>query len=232
MPSTNHNFFWPQLIIGSELFVAKRFLDIVSDEVMSAELNHSSLKHELTRLKMISWLLSQFKARAKKDGIDIVRGMLKLSPFLLCTLPRSPYNSDIAVSEGFLIQELGLPSSVSDLPPVEDTAVWLVEPRRTTSVQKFSGTLVHPSPRSDKLAITISAFSHFVYEMTHQDLVLADIQGTMTLIKVLLSCAHRGLPFTGSPMTINGRNTIILFDFMTHSREGSVPFYLSLPSVT
>lgn len=87
---------------------------------------------------------------------------------------------DIVVSDGFLIREAGTPSSVSDLPPVPDTAVWLVEPRRTKSIEKFSGTMVHPS-RKDKLGITLSAFAHFVFQSSQSELVLADIQGMLSL---------------------------------------------------
>lgn len=81
------------------------------------------------------------------------------------------------MSEGFLVREIGEPSPASSLPNFdEDAAVWLVEPRRTKSVRKFSGTLVHPN-RTDKLGKTLSAFSHFVYELSGQEIVLADIQG-------------------------------------------------------
>lgn len=52
----------------------------------------------------------------------------------------------------------------------------MVEPRRTKSVQKFSGTLVHPS-RKDKVGITLAAFTHFVYEFSENEIVIADIQG-------------------------------------------------------
>lgn len=57
-----------------------------------------------------------------------------------------------------------------------DKAVWLVEPRRTTSVQKFSGTLAHPN-REDELGLTLIAFTHFIYDTSDKELVLADIQG-------------------------------------------------------
>jgi hypothetical protein len=88
--------------------------------------------------------------------------------------------SDILVSEGFLICEIGEPSYASSLSSFEDNAaVWLVEPRRTKAVRKFSGTLVHPS-RTDKLGLTLSAFAHFVYKYSGKELVLADIQGHFT----------------------------------------------------
>lgn len=57
-----------------------------------------------------------------------------------------------------------------------DVAVWLVEPRRTTSVVKYSGTLVHPT-RRDQVGIIVTAFAHYIYETSNKELVLADIQG-------------------------------------------------------
>ena len=137
--------------------------------------------------------------------------------------------SDVTVSNGFLIREEGLPSAASGLPPSAiDGAVWLVEPRRTTSVQKFSGTLVHPV-RNDKLGITLSVFTHFVYEASHQDLVLADIQGLYypsyhhcsNVSYTLFNFIH-----PGSPMVIGGCDTLVLFDLMTHSKSMYV-FYNS-----
>ena len=83
---------------------------------------------------------------------------------------------DIIVSEGFLICEQGTPSAASGLAPFKtDNMVWFVEPRHTRSVQKFSGTLVHPD-RQDKVGLTLASFAHFVYDASHEELVLADIQ--------------------------------------------------------
>jgi hypothetical protein len=85
--------------------------------------------------------------------------------------------SDIIISEAFLVREIGEPSPASSLLSFEqDSAVWLVEPRRTKAVRKYSGTLVHPS-RSDKLGMTLSAFTHFVYEWSGNEIVIADMQG-------------------------------------------------------
>lgn len=75
------------------------------------------------------------------------------------------------------MREVGEPSIASGLSAFEmDPATWLVEPRRTKSVMKFSGTLVHPS-RADKVGITLVAFVHFSYEISQKQLIFADIQG-------------------------------------------------------
>lgn len=86
------------------------------------------------------------------------------------------------MSDGFLIREQGASSTASQDPSGCDSATWLVEPRRTTSVIKFSGTLQHPS-QHDKIGKTITAFAHFVYQVSAKTLVFADIQG------MRLSCA-------------------------------------------
>lgn len=63
-------------------------------------------------------------------------------------------------------------TSISD----NSESVWLVEPQRTKTVIKFSGTMQHPST-NDKRGITIAAFTHFVFESSGRKLVFADIQG-------------------------------------------------------
>lgn len=78
---------------------------------------------------------------------------------------------DIQMSDGFLIKEH----------PSDGSTTWLVEPRRTTSVEKYSGTLQHPS-RRDKIGQTLTAFAHFVYEISAKALVFADIQGPLCVV--------------------------------------------------
>ena len=53
--------------------------------------------------------------------------------------------------------------------------MWLLEGRRTTSVQHWSGTLVHPN-QSDKQHQTVSAFVHFAYEYSKKSIMFADLQ--------------------------------------------------------
>ena len=88
--------------------------------------------------------------------------------------------SDVLISEGFLIYEIGELSHASSLSSFKDNAaVWLVELHRTKAFRKFSETLVHPS-RTDKLGQALSAFAHFVYKYSGKELVLTDIQGHFT----------------------------------------------------
>ena len=83
------------------------------------------MKYELTYLKIVSWLLLFFKHKAKKEGINIVKDVfIVLSPNLITKI----VTLGVTVSDGFFIQEIGTPSVASDLPPANDTAVWLMEP--------------------------------------------------------------------------------------------------------
>jgi hypothetical protein len=59
-----------------------------------------------------------------------------------------------------------------------DAAIlWLLEPLRGASIERWSGTLQHPN-HDNKTGQTIDAFMHFSYVYSQQTLVFADIQGT------------------------------------------------------
>ncbi|KAJ3807378.1 hypothetical protein F5876DRAFT_6814, partial [Lentinula aff. lateritia] len=51
---------------------------------------------------------------------------------------------------------------------------WLIEPRRPNSVKKWSGSNVHTPQINNKLGGVLTAFAHFVYQMSNQNYVLAD----------------------------------------------------------
>ncbi|KAG5649205.1 hypothetical protein H0H81_005423 [Sphagnurus paluster] len=163
--------------MDSKLFVAKKFFEIGSDDSVTADENAEFLKCELIRLKTATWFLKKFNAAAKEMKVDIA--------------------TNIILSEGFLAREVGTPLEASGLDAFEEgsSAVWLVEPHQTKTVLKFSGTLNHLN-RQDKVGTTISSFAHFSYQVSNQELIFADIQG--------------------SPMNIQGRDTIVLFDIMSH----------------
>ncbi|KAF8908220.1 kinase-like domain-containing protein [Gymnopilus junonius] len=174
-----------KLSLDSELYVVKRFFEIGSGKEVTADKNKANLESELIHLKNAEWFLAKFKSQVKDNGIE--------------------YSSNIIIADAFLVCEIGQPSPASTLPSFEeDAAIWLVEPCCTKAVWKFSGTLIHPS-HTDKLGMTLSAYAHFLYECSGQELVLANIQG--------------------SHMTIQGIDTLILFDPMDsgigdHGLEG------------
>ncbi|KAF9473314.1 hypothetical protein BDN70DRAFT_885977 [Pholiota conissans] len=78
----------------------------------------------------------------------------------------------------------------------------LNEPKRPSTVMKFSGMLKHQASRKDILVLTVYALAHYVYLTSNGTRVLADIQGTGT---------H-----------INGKDIMVLFDVMMHSTDGDI----------
>lgn len=60
-----------KLTMDSELFVAKKFFEIGSDDSVTADENAEFLKCELIRLKTATWFLKKFKAAAKEMKVDI-----------------------------------------------------------------------------------------------------------------------------------------------------------------
>ncbi|KAH7889504.1 kinase-like domain-containing protein [Phlebopus sp. FC_14] len=170
-----------KLMLDGDLFVAKQFFNVGAgpDTVTVAE-NEKYFQAELIRLCQGSWFLNRFHDIARQRDVGIFSGLVFSEGFLLRAHP----------------QVTDTPANPLDQPV---SAVWLVEPRRTTTVIKFSGTMQHPST-NDKRGITIAAFAYFVFEFSGHKLVFADIQG--------------------SPMTVDGRDGIVLFDVMTHTDAG------------
>jgi hypothetical protein len=53
---------------------------------------------------------------------------------------------------------------------------WLVEPKRSSLVDRWSGTMQHPNYPDNKFGQTINAFAHFSLVYSKQSMVLADLQ--------------------------------------------------------
>lgn len=80
---------------------------------------------------------------------------------------------------------------------------WLVEGKRASIVISFTSTLDHQARGAeDSQSNTVHAFAHFVFQYSAGSLVFADLQGT--------------------PALVHGGNGLILFDPMTHTRDGQV----------
>ncbi|KAF9256429.1 hypothetical protein L218DRAFT_881696, partial [Marasmius fiardii PR-910] len=76
---------------------------------------------------------------------------------------------------------------------------WLLEPMRTGTPKKWSGTLQHPSHQG-KLGVTLTTFVHFAYEWSQKTIVFADLQTSLT--------------------ATSSRGKHILFDIMMHTMRG------------
>ena len=53
--------------------------------------------------------------------------------------------------------------------------VWLLEPERSVAMERWSGTMAHPS-HTDKRGATLMAFVHFAYVYSRRTIVFADLQ--------------------------------------------------------
>ncbi|KXN81077.1 hypothetical protein AN958_06131 [Leucoagaricus sp. SymC.cos] len=156
---------------------AKHYVEIGG--VPTADKNREEVMKELVCLKNNEWFLGNFQHDCKKTGVEI---------------------ADITVSEAFLIQKVGQPSTAAGLDEAQiNKAIWLIEPRHTKATEKFTGTLQYPI-WTDQTGMTIGAFAHYTFCSSNCQLVLADIQG--------------------SYMSIDGHNVLILFDLMMHSMAG------------
>ncbi|KAJ7025599.1 adaptin N terminal region-domain-containing protein [Mycena alexandri] len=88
--------------------------------------------------------------------------------------------AEFKVSDGFIILEAFPPPSddtVEDDNDEDCGFTYLVEPLRSTTVTKFTGTF-GASTATDKLTSTVLAFSHYVMQDTACFLAFADLQGS------------------------------------------------------
>jgi heme O synthase-like polyprenyltransferase len=88
------------LILGQDLYVAKRFFDIGTSKAPTATENQDLLEYELIRLLNLEWFLKHFFALAKEKQIEY-----KASKSIL-PAPRGFLTNtvlDIAVTEAFLV---------------------------------------------------------------------------------------------------------------------------------
>ena len=115
----------------------------------------------------------------------------------------------------------------------ESRILWLLEPRRTTSVVRWSGTLAHPN-RADKPHATMSAFVHFAYEHSLKTIIFADLQSTCSFhsffmfmyFKLIYACYIGSSGRVMNQLTGVETSGQILFDVMTHTKDGCVLQYI------
>jgi hypothetical protein len=96
--------------------------------------------------------------------------------------------------------------------------VWLFEPRRSSKVIHWSGTNEYPAWHQNKLGSTLNAFSHYVYLLSQESIVLADLQSVFNYISHL-AFAYLVFP-AASAVNENGEGIQVLFDIMAHTTDG------------
>ncbi|KAF5310626.1 hypothetical protein D9619_008264 [Psilocybe cf. subviscida] len=117
--------------------------------------------------------------------------------------PQITVEKRIQIAEAYVGTETNTYPSLASGLPRQHTGPgmsWLIEEKRSLSVTKFSGTLQHDGSRHDPISTTVYAFSHFALWHSKGTCVFADLQGTLT--------------------NVNGMDTMILFDIMSHTLDG------------
>ncbi|KAL0566682.1 hypothetical protein V5O48_015326 [Marasmius crinis-equi] len=166
---------------ASERYVFKRITD---QTLNTLEDNNLALESEYKLLHIGQGLLTEFNSHCRNAGLD--------------------YTSDFLFSSAILAQEVvvdkpSLPSGLHSEELFSDATTnitWLLEPRRSTEVIKYSGTLA-PVDRNTLPFMTMAAFAHYTYHAMDANLVLVDLQGSRT------------------------RDGVVLFDPMAHTSDGA-----------
>ncbi|KAF6744661.1 kinase-like domain-containing protein [Ephemerocybe angulata] len=139
--------------------------------------HNSHITAELTKLLTGRSMMKKFYKVAAEKGVRVYPGL--------------------RFTHGFLAQEHKAVSPASgmadrntnyDIQFFDDKShegfIWLVEPRHaSTRVQKFGGTLSHPSFGSDLLHSTLYSFNHYVYHLSNKQMIFADLQGSPCLVQ-------------------------------------------------
>ncbi|KAG6834916.1 hypothetical protein H0H93_006404 [Arthromyces matolae] len=181
------------LVLSSgERYVAKRFFKLsdeddlltLFDNKVSVHDNRVQIEGEIMRLSRCQWFMDIFYQMChRKANVAVFQ--------------------HLSVADAFLAEEVdghsvasGEEGSDSNL----DGVTWLVEPKRSLALTKFSGTLQHRTTNRDLKSLTVYAWAHFVFGYSRESMVVADIQGT--------------------PAQVKGKDGIVLFDIMTHTVNG------------
>ncbi|THU98283.1 kinase-like protein, partial [Dendrothele bispora CBS 962.96] len=84
---------------------------------------------------------------------------------------------------------------------------WLIEPRRTNEVTKYSGTMQQVNKNTLPF-LTMNAFAHFIHYWTHGQMVFVDLQGKYMFLPSTCAVADDS----------DGQ---VLFDPMVHTKNGN-----------
>ncbi|KAH9917386.1 kinase-like domain-containing protein [Epithele typhae] len=177
-------------------YVAKRFFNFGPDQkTVSLEEHSSYLELEARRLVLGQFFLKNFYETADSNGVDVDFGFA----FSGCLL------AEEIIVDGSPSVASGVTSEKwADEP--KPRLLWLLEPIRPGGEPKrWSGTLVHRNNESLS-SMTMEAFTHFTYEYSNGNVVIADLQSVHGL-------------FNEQALTPKATSGQILFDPMTHTPE-------------
>ncbi|KAK7015342.1 kinase-like domain-containing protein [Favolaschia claudopus] len=178
---------------NGQSYVVKRFYRLTEDSENTApntlpftvDEHLVQIQAEAMRIGLGQWFMNAFFQHARDRNVTAI-------------------DFNIAFTDAFLAEEIESPSPASGIPQITAESpgiTWLVEPKRSTSVEHFSYTLVHKSRKKDLRSSTIYAFAHFVWGHSNQTMIFADLQGT--------------------PALVGRKDGLVLFDPMTHTVAGN-----------
>ncbi|KAI1781872.1 kinase-like domain-containing protein [Ganoderma leucocontextum] len=182
-------------------FVAKRFFNIGGEGGdVSCTDNAHFLTLEAQRLELGNMYLSEFYKHARTQGADVSTDF-GFTPYLLARENTEPGLDGATPSKASGISP---EKWKSDWPFSDWDAgiVWLLEPRRSHLIDRWSGTLSQPS-RQNKRFATMGAFAHFSMLLSENSMVFVDLQSSY-----------------GNLRDGHGYGRV-LFDPMTHSLSGN-----------
>ncbi|KZV83073.1 hypothetical protein EXIGLDRAFT_809850 [Exidia glandulosa HHB12029] len=167
-----------KLKAGTAMFAAKCFKKVNDeDAVVSHDDNRAAIFGEIMNICAGQWLLNLFFNEAKSANVAV--------------------HTSLKFTDVHIIQQLKPDSTTGN---DELDRHWLLEPLRTVSVRKFSGTMDHPAP-TDLLERTVHAFVHWAFMRAKGQAVYADMQASLG--------------------PINGLDGWHLFDPMLHTAQGA-----------
>ncbi|KAH9941165.1 kinase-like domain-containing protein [Epithele typhae] len=171
-------------------YVAKRFFNFgPGQKTVSLEEHSSYLELEARRLVLGQFFLKNFYETAESNGFAF-SGCLLAEEIIVDGSP--------SVASGVTSEQW------ADEP--KPRLLWLLEPIRPGGEPKrWSGTLVHRNNESLS-SMTMGAFTHFTYEYSNSNIVIADLQSVHGL-------------FNEQSLTLKATSGQILFDPMTHTPE-------------
>ncbi|KAI0310202.1 kinase-like domain-containing protein [Amylostereum chailletii] len=186
-----------KLIMDGKVFVAKRFFNVGNgpNNVQPSE-NYQNLHQEIWRAKLGQWFLDRFYAQAELKAVEVDKDLCFTETHFAREVPSN--NGGYSIASGIDADVIA-----SDIEPEKAGAYWLIEPRRPRVVRKWTGTLNHSDRNlQGLLGMTISAFSHFVFEDSGYGVVIADIQTTTAIVGNHIKAYN------------------VIFDVMTHTPDG------------
>ncbi|KAJ7197342.1 kinase-like domain-containing protein [Mycena rebaudengoi] len=166
--------------------------DSITNNISLPE-NRTMLEAECVRLGIGEKLLAEFYSFCRESKVQVFESRVYYIKF----------------AQGYLVTEIPVsvtrgPSVASGLESFHQThngMTWLVKGKRASVVISFTSTLDHQARGAeDSQSNTVHAFAHFVFQYSAGSLVFADLQGT--------------------PAPVHGGDGLILFDPMTHTRDG------------